>query len=279
MDAPSIEFLGALPGIEICRATRSNHVFPRHFHDDIYAVGVMHRGASHCLGPDKDNDTVAQGQICLINPGQVHSGVPVSVITYSMLYLQVDLVRSLAEDVGERPRTAPEFTTLISDRKDLFSIMGRLALCLEQGDDLQKESALIHALGALLRAHGGLSTDRTELDGRFVRQAKELLAAELERKVTIREMAALLGVSRYRFLRAFKKQTGIPPHVFRTQRRIDLARRLVREGDPLVQIAQRVGFSDQSHFTNTFKLYTGTTPGQYAGQPRVVRHVQPGEQI
>jgi AraC-like DNA-binding protein len=35
----------------------------------------------------------------------------------------------------------------------------------------------------------------------------------------------------------------------------------------LAEVAQATGFSDQSHFSNTFKLYTGATPGQYALLP------------
>ncbi|KAF5028616.1 HTH-type transcriptional activator Btr [anaerobic digester metagenome] len=93
-----------------------------------------------------------------------------------------------------------------------------------------------------------------------------MLAADLDRKVTLRDMASTLGVSQYHFLRAFKRQTGLPPHVFRTQRRVELARNLVRHGTPLSEVAQLAGFADQPHFTNTFKLYTGVTPGHYAAR-------------
>jgi len=69
-------------------------------------------------------------------------------------------------------------------------------------------------------------------------------------------------------LRQFKRQTGVPPHVFRTQRRVEHARVLILQGRPLAEVAQATGFTDQSHFTNTFKLYTGVTPGRYAaGRP------------
>ncbi len=270
MDAPSIELIGSLPGLEVCRVARSSHVFPRHFHDDIYAVGLMHRGASHCLGPGKDDAIVSQGQLCLINPGQVHSGVPVSdaVISYTMLYLNQGLLKHLAEDLSRRPQAAPEFTALICDRRDLFEALHSLAICLARGDNLETESALIRALGDVLRVHGGIPRGACGHDSSFVRRAREMLAADLDRKVTVRDMAAELGVSQYHFLRAFKRRTGVPPHVFRTQRRVELARTLVRRGAPLAEVAQLAGFSDQSHFTNTFKLYTGATPGQYAAMTR-----------
>ena len=259
-----------MPGLEVCRATSSSHVFPRHFHDDLYSVGLMHRGACHCLGPSRDDATVRQGQACLINPGQVHAGGPVraDVFSYTMLYLSLDLVRSLAEDLSRRPQAAPEFTALVSDRRDVCESLLHLARCLGGGDGLEVESALVRALGDVLRAHGGAARDACGQDRIFVRKAREMLAADLDRKVTLRDMAAGLGVSQYHFLRAFKRQTGVPPHVFRTQRRVELARNLVQRGTPLSEVAQFAGFTDQSHLTNTFKLYTGVTPGQYAAGSR-----------
>lgn len=266
MDAPSIEFIASMPGIEICRASSSTHVFPRHFHDDLYSVGLMHRGACNCLGPGRDDATVRQGQACLINPGQVHAGGPArdGVFSYTMFYLSLDLVRSLAEDVSRRPQAAPEFTALVSDRQDVCEPLRQLALSLSCADGLRTESFLVRALGNALRAHGGVSRDAGDHDRAFVSRAREMLAADLDRKVTLRDMASSLGVSQYHFLRTFKRQTGVPPHVFRTQRRVELARNLVRRGTPLSEVAQLAGFADQPHFTNTFKLYTGVTPGHYA---------------
>jgi AraC-like DNA-binding protein len=266
MDRSHVEFAGSLPGLEVLRITRSSHVFPRHFHDGLYAIGLMHSGVSNCLGTGKDDAELNPGQTCLINPGQVHSGVPArdSAITYTMLYLDLALVQGLAEDLSRRPLPAPEFTTLICGRRDLYESLRRLALSLGRGSTLEAESALVRSLADVLRIHGGVSRDACGHDRSFIGRAREMLAADLDLKVTIRDMAAELGVSQYHFLRTFKRRTGVPPHVFRTQRRVELARQLVRRGTPLSEVAQLTGFTDQSHFTNTFKLYTGATPGQYA---------------
>lgn len=267
MENSSVEFI-SMSGLEICKVAHSSHVFPRHFHDDLYSLGLMHRGACRCLGPGRDDATVPQGQACLINPGQVHAGGPVQEngFSYTMFYLSLDLVRNLAEDMSRSPKHAPEFTALISNRQDVCESLRHLAQCIGGKDDLEAEAALVRALGNVLRAHGGVSRTACGHGRTFVSQAREMLAADLERKVTLRDMASALGVSQYHFLRVFKRQTGVPPHVFRTQRRVELARNLVRRGTPLSEVAHLTGFSDQPHLTNTFKLYTGVTPGQYAAQ-------------
>lgn len=183
-----------------------------------------------------------------------------------MFYLRADLVRSMAEDMSRRPEAAPEFTTLICDRPDLVMSLQGLAQNLTAGNGLARESALVRTLGDILGVHCGVKSKSPALP-LLVRHAKEMLRSNLEQKITLRDMAAVLGVSQYHLLRTFKRQTGIPPHVFRTQQRVERARSLIRQGMVLSEVAQATGFVDQSHFSNTFKLYTGATPGQYALLP------------
>lgn len=47
-------------------------------------------------------------------------------------------------------------------------------------------------------------------------------------------------------------------------RRLELARRMIAEGEPLAQIAVAAGFSDQSHFNRQFKKAFGIPPGRWA---------------
>jgi AraC family transcriptional regulator len=71
-------------------------------------------------------------------------------------------------------------------------------------------------------------------------------------------------MSPFRFARAFKKATGQSPRQYVIHRRIERAKALLRAGDQdLAQIAQRVGFSTQSHFTDVFRRLCGTTPARY----------------
>lgn len=258
----------ALASLEVCRVEGSRHVFPNHFHDDIYAVGLMEAGASHTLGPGHDEALVVQGTACLINPGMVHSGVPVpgTAITYWMLYLDAAWMRRAATDLRDHDRGFPEFTDVIAREPAVNRRLRRLCgLAASSPDDLELESALVAAMGDLLTAHGGVSpSGRDHGDQRrAMRRAKEFLSADLDGRVTLDQAARAAGLSRWHFLRVFKRATGVPPHVFRTQRRVSLARRLLRAGMPPAHVALETGFTDQSHFTRTFRRYTGATPGQY----------------
>jgi AraC family transcriptional regulator len=91
----------------------------------------------------------------------------------------------------------------------------------------------------------------------------------------LRVLSALVHLSPFHFARLFKRSTGVPPHVFLVRRRIDEARALLAtQTAPVAVIARSVGFRTPSHFTTTFRRFTGMTPtayrsdgGQAAPQP------------
>lgn len=79
--------------------------------------------------------------------------------------------------------------------------------------------------------------------------------------IQIEDLAALLHMSPSHFARVFKKATGRPPHFYLTTERLKLAQSMLSEGSlPLVDIAARVGFQTQQHFTAVFHRYVGCTP-------------------
>ena len=85
---------------------------------------------------------------------------------------------------------------------------------------------------------------------------------------TLVELADLCGLSRFQFLRSFARATGLTPHAYLIQRRVDLARRLVANGTPLAEAAAESGFFDQSHMTRHFTRVLGISPGAYAAAMR-----------
>lgn len=258
----------ALKGLETSLVRNSHHSFPKHVHDTVYAVGLMEKGASYSLGPGRDDGFVGAGQIALINPGQVHSGVPAlgQAVTYRMLYFDIDLMRSAAEELNAGQGVLPEFTAIVVKDKTLrFKLVRLFDSIAVQSDGLEKQTFLFDAMAHLLSDYAGVREPRDiYLDHpRAVRQAKALMAADLDQKITLEDLARSVGLSRYHLLRIFKQHTGLSPHLYRTQCRIDLAKTLLRRGMPFAQVALESGFSDQSHFTNKFKQFTAATPSQY----------------
>ncbi len=82
--------------------------------------------------------------------------------------------------------------------------------------------------------------------------------------VTLAELAGLARTSVRHFCRAFRASTGYSPHQYLLHQRVERAKTLLAQGKmPLCDIAQSVGFADQSQFTRTFRRHAGITPAAY----------------
>ena len=88
--------------------------------------------------------------------------------------------------------------------------------------------------------------------------------------LSVEELAATAHLSPYHFSRAFKLATGLPPHRFVLQRRIERARLYLADGEEtLAAIAYATGFSSQAHFSSMFQRLTGMTPREYRRSVRL----------
>jgi AraC family transcriptional regulator len=71
-------------------------------------------------------------------------------------------------------------------------------------------------------------------------------------------------MSAFHFAHAFREATGVPPHRYVIQRRIERAKQLLRGSElSLTEIAQRVGYSSASHFSVGFRKMTRVAPSEY----------------
>jgi AraC family transcriptional regulator len=82
--------------------------------------------------------------------------------------------------------------------------------------------------------------------------------------VSLESAALLTGLSQSQFARAFRASMGVSPYRWFLQARVQQAKILLLSGaHGLADIASRLGFADQSHFTKAFHRATGTTPGEW----------------
>jgi AraC family transcriptional regulator len=97
-----------------------------------------------------------------------------------------------------------------------------------------------------------------------LRRAKEILVTNGSGHVLLADVARECGLSRQYFTKAFKATTGLAPHRWLQQHRIDLGKQLLRETSlPIADIAIRCGFADQSHLTRVFTRLAGLSPAAW----------------
>lgn len=104
---------------------------------------------------------------------------------------------------------------------------------------------------------GGLSRRKLE-------RAIDYIHANIDRDLGLQELANLVGMSPRYFAMLFKQSTGFSPHQYVIRTRIDLAKTLLKQGRiSIADIAQNVGFANQSHLNLHFKRLVGVTPKQF----------------
>ncbi|MBR1219076.1 helix-turn-helix transcriptional regulator [Bradyrhizobium sp. U87765 SZCCT0131] len=116
--------------------------------------------------------------------------------------------------------------------------------------------------------YGDAPAARTETKGGLsaaqLRRAEELLADNCSGDLLLADVARECGLSRQYFTKAFKTTTGVTPHRWLQRYRIESAKALLRDTKlPLVDIAIRCGFADQSHFTRVFSAHAGASPAAW----------------
>lgn len=254
----------------------SRHAFPRHTHDQ-FGIGVIHRGAQRSAsgrGPVE----AGPGDVITVNPGEVHDGAAIgdSGRAWRMLYFDPPAIEAAILDLTEGRTGAFEFSDPVLPDPATARCFGRLFRALVPHGATGPETSDASALRAeeLLSALLARMTRRRNVaaSGQATPAALAIVRALIDddpaAPVTLADLACASGLSRFQVLRGFVKTTGLTPHAYLVQRRVDAARRMIAQGMPLAETAVASGFADQSHMTRAFVRRYGITPGAFAAALR-----------
>jgi AraC family transcriptional regulator len=105
---------------------------------------------------------------------------------------------------------------------------------------------------------------RPGLPPAVLRRAQEFLHDEMNRNPGITELSAAVGMNVDHFSRMFKRSTGLAPHQYLGNIRLERAKRLLAEGRaPIIEIAYDVGYANPSQFSAFFRKRTGLSPPEF----------------
>ncbi len=197
---------------------------------------------------------------------------------YRVLYPDPGLVSEVAADMGWQ-RGMPSFPeTVVYDRRSA-RLLRAAHVAAEHGDRLASASLLRAALAGLLRAHARpgdrAGTERgPDRSPATVRAVSDLLANRLADPPSLDDLALATGMSPFALVRAFRRETGLPPHAYVNHLRVRLARRLLDGGVAPAEVAAAAGFADQAHLTRHFKRVVGVPPRAYQRERGPGKNVQ-----
>ena len=107
------------------------------------------------------------------------------------------------------------------------------------------------------------------------RQIEAYISRHLTERITKQDLANLCHVSGRQISRIFEEGFHMPlPEYIHRERIAKAASFLLTSNYTIAEIAGRLGYASQSHFSTTFKKYMGVTPGEYQKDPSAGEHME-----
>ncbi len=271
-----IEFArtAALPGVELMMARGSTRHW-RVFHEQ-YAFCTNEAVAAEKRYRQRTN-RVVDSSTTLFEPGETHETLRVSKPQdFQVLFMTPETM----QEYGKEMEIAGQlhFKPAPNIDEAVFQSCKRLhAAILEETTDIEVQSRMAECVWTLLTHHAEQPMPEMVSPGRQpLLRARDFLFEQYAHAVSLDEIAAIAGLSRFHFLKAFTAQFGLTPHAYQIHMRIERSLPLLRQGMSLTQVAETMGFNDQSHYIRHFKRIMGVTPGQYKGKTPVARVLKTG---
>ncbi len=248
--------------IDFAAYSLKDHHFPRHFHDH-FVIELVLKGADsfYCNGK---NFTALEGDLVLINPGEVHTGNTLcgQALNYFCLYPKPEVMASIGMMIGEP--LIPDFRfekTLVSSAI-VRNKMTHLHQLLDREDEVAlKEEVFLELMVLLLNVQSKCSilNDQSGRDPR-VGIVIDMIRTHFREEISLASMAAQVHLTSFHLLRLFKKATGITPYEYLLVTRNEFAKQLLCKGYKVNEAAVLSGFYDGAHFNRSFKKINAFSP-------------------
>lgn len=252
----------SLPFFELKSCSIDALTYKKHAHEE-YSLGFIKKGHT-ALWYEGQKVNIEQEKFVVIPPHGLHACTPYNEDSwqYDMLYIEAGWLEELAADGIVLTPDQPLVRSLSRDARE--NILRLLESFTSSLSPLAKETAMITGLRRLFFGCGQITFRQDHPhEKRKLKKVQEYLGEHCLDKITLDDLESVAGLNKFYLVRLFKKEFNISPHAYQTLLRINFAKKELRLNRPLVEVADKLGFFDQSHFTKAFKSYVGATPEGY----------------
>lgn len=250
-------------GVEIIEA-ESGRTFAKHVHEQ-YGIGLVVRGAQRSAS-GRGLVEASAGDVISVNPAEVHDGVPIDdVRRWHMLYFDPAVIaRQFTDITTDAPFSLQEFAYPVLRSRLAAGVFRQLYSSVLTAGDAADCVAFEENLLLLLPLLVDRNVPSSPVLGTAAGTAKTMIDDNPLGDISLAALAKESGLSRFQLVRAFSRLTGLTPHAYAVQKRVQIAKRLIGEGRALADASYASGFADQSHMTRHFVRSFGFSPGLYA---------------
>ena len=238
--------------------------FPNHFHE-FYVIGFVEGGSRHLWCKAQEYDLTA-GDLILFNPHDNHYCAPLGgeILDYRAVNIPPDVMEKAASEITGK-NFIPHFTQNVVYQSDITQSLGRLYdAILKGGPRMEREEAFFFLLHQVLEDYAA-PFDEAELiqPNPQVQMLCSYMDEHFSENITLDDLLTMTSFGKSYLIRSFTRQVGVSPYRYLQTVRLGRAKKFLEQGVPPIDASDMAGFSDQSHFTNFFRDFTGLTPKQY----------------
>ena len=252
-----------IPFLEARYTKSSQSVFKAHMHTT-FSIGAIDEGCVEYL-VDSEQARLEPGSLAIINPEILHSCNAISEggRSYFMLYLDRSWCTAVQNGLWGVKQLQPANVIKLNDQELYDEYCSGMHTLIHNQVHLQEKEQIAFDLASKVFLQ--CCQPHTELRStpENIKKLKELLKGDLEKDLTLDSLSDRLGVNPYTLIRKFKSETGLTPHAYRMNHRIEKAKLYLQNGDDIAETAIKCGFFDQSHLHRNFKAMTTITPREY----------------
>lgn len=255
-----------LKGTSLLKAEMYDFAYKSHSHRE-YGIAVTRRGIQsfYC---ENSLYKVSKYGIITFNPEEVHDGYSElkTGLEYQMIYISQVKMQELASQIcGDKLSYFHFPDTVQYDYPLALNLLSLFNSISFSNDSCEIETKFYQAVSNLMLKYGVFSQKAVQIrpDNILVDQACQYIIENAAQNISLADIAGKVNLSPYYFSRIFKQVTGLSPHNYLNQQRIEMVKSKILQIDSLAELALKVGFSDQSHMNRRFKEIYGITPGKY----------------
>lgn len=247
--------------VEVKECFNVRHAEKEHFHQEL-SIGIIEKG---CTTVKLVNQVYkfAEKDLIIIPAEVVHDCNPDNIQSwkFTMLYINNDWFKQRFD--FELDKTNLFYYRL--NNQEYFFLKKYINNLKKGNDPVEIEKNLTVIIDQfLLQNYARLEKIKLSLP---VEKKSQMIVKYIEdnfnKKITSKDMAAIFGVSKYHLIRSFKNSLKISPLTYQRCLRFNMAKKELKEGKDISNIAYGLGYYDQSHFTNEFYKFAGITPDAY----------------
>ncbi|MBK5721819.1 helix-turn-helix transcriptional regulator [Dysgonomonas sp. Marseille-P4677] len=223
------------------------HKFPIHIHDSL-CIGLINKGKRTIIWTDK-SEVINQNEIFVINKNQPHTINQIEPHDYTVITIKgkLDNIDVIFENIVKSEACLILFTQLLHEVKN-----NRTISLSEKWKKLHRYLIDNHKLSI------SLTVNET-----FLRKSLEYIQNNYQQQISVDDIAAHSCMSIYHFCRQFKLLTGLSPHNYLRQYRLNQSYKHLQNNTSVSDTAIETGFYDCSHFIKTFYSYMAVSPKEY----------------